>query len=480
MDNSALWNLWSPETQAEKLRAVTSYTRKQIGSQHYVLTTVVGSGRVKVAFDGGPDVGMWDASLPDPWVLKYEGFEAFRRTGDMTAADIELRAFDRERRHPVRMSETSAHKSGTLSRKIDHAAIGEACGPELRSGEPDALDPGLAAIAHIGRTAWQLDEEAMVAVPRGFGWYPHRLRHELIAGPVFEDLGSRLSLVQSRIRVLEDVQEDRTLARLSLGTINRRAIGSALYLEEESRALWSYSSMLIHHETLSWRPSYYANLALLQAAQMERMADGLAEMLKGRVAVASHPVLGDRTEPDPRLCYYDEISAAAESDSPFESPREFSELQELCPQIGLATFGAAPAGIAAEMEFGGDTALIQLHADQPHPAFGPGLLFTLRLPFIGSLDDAMDAGAALTRFEAQSARRTHLQGAWTVDLRGQEQYVPAYSGFRPRALYRPGIIKDEFLALVMRLRALREMLLGDKGVPAEPVGIILRRLGELH
>jgi hypothetical protein len=346
------------------------------------------------------------------------------------------------------------------------------------SSEHDEIDPGLAAIADILQDRWQLDREWVEILPRGIVWFPHRLRHELIASPVFEDLGSRLSLVQSRIKVLEDVKEDQSMTLLSLA--NRQAISHAFYLDEDTRALWSLSSMLIHHETLSWRPAYYASLAMLQAAQMERMSSTLAETLQGTLAMASHPIRGVRKNPDARLHWYDEICTPSEAHSPFERPKEFLELQEICPQIGLATFGADPTGIAAEMEFGGDTALIQLHANQPHPVCGPGLLFTLQLPLPGAFEEVMRWAAFLNRFEAQDCRRTHLQGAWTVASRAKDQCVPAYNGFRPGALYQPGIIKDEFLALVMRLRALREMFFGQKDRPVEPVGIILKRLGALH
>jgi hypothetical protein len=348
------------------------------------------------------------------------------------------------------------------------------------SQESDEIDPGLAAIAEIWQIRWRPEEKWTEPLPRGFAWYPHRLRHELIAGPVFEDLGSQLSLVQSRLKVVDNIQQDRALVMLALSVVNRQAISSALCFDQDTRSVWSLSSMLVHQGTLQWRPAYYASLAMIQAAQMERVATSLAEAIDGEVAIARHPGSGMRQEADPRLSYYDQICTPAELHSEFESAQEFAELEGICPQIGLATFGAEGDGIAAEMEFGGDTALIQLHANQPHPVCGAGLLFTLRLPIAGSADDAMEWAAALNLYEAKDCRKTHLQGAWTVEERSGKGHVPAYSGFRPGTLYRPGIIKDEFFALVMRLRGLRETLYGDATLPVEPVGIILKRLGALH
>lgn len=85
---------------------MTGYTRKKIGSQVYVLTTLVGSGRIKVSFDDGPDIAMWDDAEPDPWVSKLDGFSAFQLSGHTARLDSVFREFNLERRRAVRVSKS--------------------------------------------------------------------------------------------------------------------------------------------------------------------------------------------------------------------------------------------------------------------------------------------------------------------------------------------------------------------------------------
>lgn len=292
----------------------------------------------------------------------------------------------------------------------------------------------------------------------------------------FEDLGSTLSRVTSRICLVESAQENLEALRLYLAQINRFAVASALHLDEESRCVWSLSSMLVHGETLSWRPDYFSALIQIQSTSAEMAADQLADLVKGVAAVREQPAY-DHDVSQGLLAAYSQIPVKDPEHNRFRSPSEFRALEEVCASIGMLSFGAEDTGIAAEMEFGGDTALVQLHADQPHPHFGEGLLFTLQLP-LGE-EDALDFAAEMNLLEAQRARRGHLQGAWTIGDRNGKS-VPAYNGFRPAVLYRPGIIQDEFMAIAMRLRYLREALFGDADAPAQPWRIVLKRLGVLH
>jgi hypothetical protein len=344
------------------------------------------------------------------------------------------------------------------------------------------IDPGLAAVAEIWQTRWQLDEKWTEPLPRGFAWYPHRLCHELVASPLFEDFGTALSRVTSRICIVEDIQEDLDKVDLQLAIINRNAICSALHLDRASRTISSLSSMLIHEETLAWRPAYYSSLAHIQVCQAERGAEHLAEALDGKVAVRAHPTSGLRSAPDEILGKFDEILSPGVNPDAFRDAQEFAALELLCKKLNLATFGAEEAAFAAEMEFGGDTALFQLHADTPHPNFGTGLLFTLQLPLNLDVDRALEWASALNDFEANQGYRSHLQGAWTVAKRANGAFLPAYSGFRPAILYRPGIIQDEFMALIMRARFLHGVFVDESRGPGDPWAVILQRLrlGTLH
>lgn len=339
------------------------------------------------------------------------------------------------------------------------------------------IDPGLAAIADICLTHWRLPKKWTQERPRGIAWYPHRLMYELIASPMFEDLGTQLSRITSRVALVENVRQDLRKANWQLAMLNRFALGSALFLDSDTRTVWSLSSMLIHEETLAWRPSFYSGLAYIQVGQAERLAQSLAEALDGDVAVREHPTSGLRRDMDDFLSDFDRLASAGPKAHAFASAQEIQELEQLCPQIGLATFGSSQEGIAAEMEFGGDTALFQLLVNQPHPTFGSGLLLLLQVPLNSDAEYALDCAATLNNYEATEGIKSHLQGAWTVNERNGGRLVVAYNGFRPDVMYRPGIIRDEFMALVMRARFLRERLIGSKGSPVEPWGLILRRMG---
>jgi hypothetical protein len=350
-----------------------------------------------------------------------------------------------------------------------------AMGPKMTK-----LDPGLAAIAEICLNQWRLPEKWTEELPRGIAWYPDRLRYELVASPMFEDLGTQLSRVTSRVALVDNIRLDLKTARLQLAMMNRLALGSALHLDPDKRTVWSLSSMLIHEETLAWRPSFYSGLAYIQVAQAVRTAEHLAEALQGNVAIREHPVSGLRPDKDEFLINFDRLASAGPKAGAFASAQEFEELEEICAKIGLTTFGSSHEGIAAEMEFGGDTILFQLLVNQPHPGFGTGLLVLLQVPLNSDADVALDCAASLNHYEATEGIKSHLQGAWTVNERSKGQFVVAYNGFRPDILYRPGIIRDELMALVMRARFLRESLTGRKDSPVEPWGMILRRMGQLH
>src|SRR5690349_17947824 len=96
---------------------MTGYTKKHIERQGYVLITVVGTAPVKVTFDGGPDIAMWDEGKADPWFLKFEGFEAFLRLGHAAHMDAVLREFNRERRSPAKVIESHREPAQKAERR---------------------------------------------------------------------------------------------------------------------------------------------------------------------------------------------------------------------------------------------------------------------------------------------------------------------------------------------------------------------------
>jgi hypothetical protein len=342
------------------------------------------------------------------------------------------------------------------------------------------IDPGLAAVAEIWQRCWQLDNTWTEPLPRGFAWYPYRLRHELVASSLFEDLGTRLSRITSRILVVENVRESVVAVEMGLWMLNRQSIASAFVFEREARSIWSVSSMLIHDGTLAWRPALYAALVQIQTAQAEQLvAGGMANAVGGDVATRMHRANGLRPEPDALLKTFRDVFGRTQTKNGFASPKEFREVTDLCSRLALPS-SLQESGIAAELVLGQGTARIDLDSSQPHPHFGPGLLVSLRLPGAIERDDAFELATALNEYEGMRGYRTHLQGAWTLDAADAQRYVLVYCGFRPAVLYRPGIIQDEFMALVMRAKFLREELIPDNATPGELSSVLLHRLRKLH
>jgi hypothetical protein len=111
---------------------MTGYAHIRIDKERYVLITHVGCGRVKLTYDGGPAISMWESTARYPWVYKFDGFDAFERSGYMFLAHAMLREFDRQRRGPMRVIPDNA-------RDVDTAAV-ESAGENADSTVEDT-DP---------------------------------------------------------------------------------------------------------------------------------------------------------------------------------------------------------------------------------------------------------------------------------------------------------------------------------------------------
>ena len=64
----------------------------------YQVSSVPGSGRLKLSTVHGEPVSMWDGKSPQPWVHPFEGFAAFQRAGHANGAHEALRGLDKRRR----------------------------------------------------------------------------------------------------------------------------------------------------------------------------------------------------------------------------------------------------------------------------------------------------------------------------------------------------------------------------------------------
>jgi hypothetical protein len=118
---------------------MTGYAQIRIGQERYVLITHVGCGRVKLRYESGPAISMWDGTVRYPWVYKFDGFEAFKRSGYMFLANAMLREFDRQRRAPMRVTPIDVLNVDTAAAESD----GERADSNSEESDPPDPDPKL-------------------------------------------------------------------------------------------------------------------------------------------------------------------------------------------------------------------------------------------------------------------------------------------------------------------------------------------------
>ena len=105
-------------------------------------------------------------------------------------------------------------------------------------------------------------------------------------------------------------------------------------------------------------------------------------------------------------------------------------------------------GVAGERE----TSLVRMHADQPHPLLGSGLLMRTQLPVEIDGDGEMIA-IDLNRREASGAAPCKLLGAWCVadDSLHHVSFVPSL-------LARPGLLQNLYVDSAVRSAWAHEVL----------------------
>lgn len=145
------------------------------------------------------------------------------------------------------------------------------------------------------------------------------------------------------------------------------------------------------------------------------------------------------------------------------SEHEFENAREWLPHQGI--FGtASPHGLTAEIPwdadavssmFGDRTSLLEICADEPHPAAGNGLFFRLNLPLKFSDEEAQSWAARLNRAEAEAIDTPPFFGAWcSVPKSG----TVSFGGFWPNLLYRLGTVSTIAFWCAARNRFARQVL----------------------
>lgn len=285
---------------------------------------------------------------------------------------------------------------------------------------------------------------------RGFAWWPHMLRQQVWAGEAEDDRGLTIWRINVATDLLRDVAADRVRAALALASLADAATASAAVFDPEQRTVRLWSAATAHAENAGEVGRLLSAFAALQAAEAAACVGRLAAQVDGTPDTTAHPKAGTRAATSAAV---EDVEAhclrAGVQRSPWLGGGELLQVQSLLHRTN-AFASIDESGLTAELPFGQDTSLMNVALDARHPRLGNGLGLGLVVPTWGSEGDAAQLAAALNQTEAAVRNGGYMFGAWGVRAFGPN-VAPAFTGFIPAALHRPGMLAN--LALSMALRA---------------------------
>lgn len=336
-------------------------------------------------------------------------------------------------------------------------------------------DAGVEALAVIHRKLL-IDEEWTQRRERGFTWWAHRLPQHIDAARPIDDYGIVVARITSRIPILRGVTADPDLVEKVLSGWNFISDSCCYVYDPETRRIDSVQSGIVHEQTLGWRAELLASYFVIQLCHAEEDAPALRRALGGRLATSRHPTRGRRKEEDDMLnvvCSVFRPRGAGKNE--FADRFEFDAICEQVNRINAASFGGSDTGVAIEVPFGDNTALITLNAGEENPRIGAGLGVFLQLPIFASFEECLRLAAWLNRKEAAGEFLSQCIGAWSVKKGGRFCTV-ARCEFIPNAVHRPGLAMDAAIAAIMKLKQVNRLL--NPGAE-EPIAwkVVADRLG---
>lgn len=322
----------------------------------------------------------------------------------------------------------------------------------------------------------QIDEEWTHRRERGFTWWAHRLAQQIDAGRPIDDDGIVVTRITSRIPLVRGVTVGADLVDKVLAAWNFTADSFCYVYDPETHGIDSVQSGVVHEQTSGWRPELLASYFIVQLCHAEEDAPVLRRALGGRLATSRHPTHGRRKEPDDMLNAVRAVFLPiGESKNAFADKFEFDTICEQVNRINAASFGGSDSGVAIEVPFGDNTALITLNAIEPNPRIGAGLGVFLQLPIFAGFDECVRLASWLNRKEAAGEFLSQCIGAWSVKKGGRFCTV-ARCEFIPNVLHRSGLAMDAAIAAIMKLKQVNRLM--NPGVE-EPIAwkVVTDRLG---
>lgn len=103
------------------------------------------------------------------------------------------------------------------------------------------------------------------------------------------------------IPLLDDVRMPAAKILLTLGFLNRMAIGHTLVSCQPERRIEAVLAHIVHEVTVEGRAREIASNQMIMLAQREQLADAWAAYFHGEAAVREHPLMRARPGPDEML-----------------------------------------------------------------------------------------------------------------------------------------------------------------------------------
>lgn len=277
-------------------------------------------------------------------------------------------------------------------------------------------------LQHIHQV-WQIDKKYVEEIENGFNWWPGHHKVTVRCAP-------------------KDDASDPDCWRLTVCTefvkgINFENAKMAALIASMGSFSPSYG---VRPQTAGWLPAFFARIVIMQPIDAQRTADPYAEMLRGNANKSGSRFDSGSTEIDDILNVAQGIFAPmGEEPSKWIGSTEFSDIAERYGRSDLSFGTGGPDGLTLETPFGKSSSLIRLHHDIKHPALGSGLLGTIRLPVLESLEASTNTCMWLNFFCSRHWTDAPVHGTWHPQEIRKDEYASSYGAFVPNALYADGV-----------------------------------------
>ena len=246
--------------------------------------------------------------------------------------------------------------------------------------------------------------------------------------------------IRTPLDAFEDFDEER------LAVINTFATTGAIVRDADG-----------HDAVVSSLPVFEVDTVALADLYTALIANGALMHLIGPLC-AAFQISGRRDEFPPA-----QLALPGWDDPSYWDASDFEYAKEGLRAKGVWA-NAGPRGLTAEFAWeegassamlGDCTSLLQIHADQPHPSAGNGLLYRLSLPVNFAADEAHRCAAVLNRYEVNGVDTPPFFGAWCSP---PNSTTLSFVGFWPNRMYQRGTVANIASWCAARSRIARQVI----------------------